>query len=166
LHCAFAYPERVNSLVLTSYPASSKMRDWATRFADAIDQTGLDAAGAAFVWGERSRFDPKGAALIRQGFFEHAPHALSRILRELLGSLSALSELRSKLAELQIPVLIVAGANDAPSLEASEELATLIPQATLQVLPEAGHVVNLESPTRFNAVLSAFLEQNRTSSNR
>src|SRR5450432_58851 len=89
LDYALREPTQVRALVLASYPSSGeqeKRRAWALGFASAIEARGLDEAGAEFVWGERSRFDPKGAALIRQGLLEHSPQALAHLLREVLAS--------------------------------------------------------------------------------
>src|SRR6266545_2627250 len=78
-------PERVRALLLASLPGTDEpRRRWARDFADAIERDGLEQAGSAFVWGERSRFDPAGAKLIRLGLLEHPPHALMHTLRQTL----------------------------------------------------------------------------------
>ncbi|HEY4105691.1 MAG TPA: alpha/beta hydrolase [Polyangiaceae bacterium] len=161
LDYALAHPSNVRALVLASYPSSGedpKRRAWALGFADVIEQRGLDEAGAEFVWGERSRFDPKGSALIRQGFLEHSAQALAHILREVLANTPSPRTLGARLHELTIPTCIVAGSDDTESLAPCEELAELLPNAELHVLEAAGHVVNLVKPAEFNALLSAFLK--------
>jgi 2-succinyl-6-hydroxy-2,4-cyclohexadiene-1-carboxylate synthase len=160
LDYALRYPSRVRALVLSSYPSSGedpKRHAWALGFADAIDARGLDAAGAEFVWGERSRFDPKGAALIRQGLLEHSPHALAQIQRQILATSPSPRTLGPRLRELSIPTCVIAGADDAESLAPCRDLAELLPQAELHVLEAAGHVVNLTRPDEFNQILAAFL---------
>jgi pimeloyl-ACP methyl ester carboxylesterase len=160
LDYALAHSSQVQALVLASYPPSGedpKRRDWALGFADAIEQRGLDEAGAEFVWGERSRFDPKGAAWIRQGFLEHSPQALAHLLREVLASAPSPRTFAARLAALTLPTCIVAGSEDAESLAPCKELAELLPRAELHVLEGAGHVVNLAKPAEFNALLTAFL---------
>ncbi len=52
---------------------------------------------------------------------------------------------------------MIAGGRDAPSVEASRVLAEATPGARLDVVPDAGHVVNLSSPKEFNALLLGFL---------
>lgn len=161
LDFALAQPDKVRALVLASYPSSGeeeKRRTWALGFANAIEQRGLDDAGAEFVWGERSRFDPKGAGLIRQGFLEHSPQALAHILRQVLATSPSPRTLAPRLAQLPIPTCIVAGSDDAESLAPCRDLAALLPNAELHVLEGAGHVVNLTKPAEFNAILSAFLD--------
>jgi pimeloyl-ACP methyl ester carboxylesterase len=161
LDYALREPTRVRALVLASYPSSGeepKRRSWALGFAEAIEARGLDEAGAEFVWGERSRFDPKGAALIRQGFLEHAPQALAHILREVLATSPSPHTLAPQLRALTIPTCVIAGSDDPESLEPCRELAELLPHAELHVLEGAGHVVNLAKPALFNELLADFLE--------
>lgn len=160
LDFALAQPTLVRALVLASYPSSgeeAKRQKWALGFAEAIEARGLDEAGSEFVWGERSRFDPKGAALIRQGLLEHSPQALAHILREVLATLPSPATLAPRLRTLSMPACIVAGSEDQESLAPCRELARLLPNAELHVLEGAGHVVNLEKPAEFNALLKAFL---------
>ena len=160
LDYALQYPERVRALVLASYPTSGeveKRRTWALGFARAIEERGLDEAGAEYVWGERSRFDPKGAKLIRQGLLEHAPHALAHLQRELLAASPSPSTLAPELRALDIPTCLIAGTDDPESLGPSRELAALLPRAELHEIEGAGHVVNLTKPTLFNQILTRFL---------
>lgn len=160
LDYALEFPNQVRALLLAAYPTSGeveKRRTWALGFADAIERRGLDDAGSEFVWGERSRFDPKGARLIRQGLMEHAPHALAHLQREILAASPSPRTLAPRLRELHIPTCLIVGTDDPESLGPSRELAHLLPQAELHELEGAGHVVNLTKPTLFNAILNTFL---------
>ncbi|HEY6559386.1 MAG TPA: alpha/beta hydrolase [Polyangiaceae bacterium] len=160
LRYGIGHSEDVYALVLASFPrtsADAANREWAMSFADEIERVGLDAAGERFVWGERSRFDAKGAALIRQGFLEHTPHALAHILRKVLAVQPSVSDMQSQLTELDVPTLLVAGENDHASVEASRALAEHLPRAELAVIAGAGHVVNLEAAEQFNSVVRDFL---------
>ena len=162
LDYARLHPERVRGLLLASYPSSGDVetrRAWALGFADAIERRGLDEAGAEFVWGERSRFDPKGAKLIRQGLLEHSPQALAHLQRELLACSPSLERLAPQLRELEIPTCLIAGTDDPESLGPCRQLATLLPRAKLHELLNAGHVVNLTRPTLFNQILLEFLAE-------
>jgi len=64
----------------------------------------------------------------------------------------------ARLGEIRVPTLIVGGAKDkgAPP-EALAEAAKAIPGAKHVVIPDAGHISNLENPTAFNAALREFL---------
>jgi pimeloyl-ACP methyl ester carboxylesterase len=64
------------------------------------------------------------------------------------------------LAAFTGPVLVVVGAEDelSPPAEA-EAMAAVPPNARFVVVPEAGHLANLESPDAFNAALGTFLRE-------
>ena len=164
LEFALAHPGRVRALVLASFPADSGggFAGVARAFGDCIDREGLAAAGERYAWGPDSGLDARGAALVRQGFLEHPPHALAHILREFLARRPTLAELAPGLRGLEIPTLVVAGERDAASLGASQLLAKLLPRAELAVVPAAGHVVNLARPAEFNTRLAGFLERTRS----
>jgi len=57
-----------------------------------------------------------------------------------------------------VPTLVLAAGQDrvAPA-DHMRELAALIPSARFVLVPDAGHLVNLEKPERFNEELSTFL---------
>lgn len=154
---------RVRALLLASYPGEAdKRRAWALGFAEAIETRGLDAAGAEFVWGDRTRFDEKGAKLIRQGLMEHAPHALAHIQREVLAVAPSPRAFADELRALDVPTCVIAGSEDTESLGPCRELAQYLPNATLHEIAGAGHVVNLAKPTLFNQTMTAFLEPFRS----
>jgi pimeloyl-ACP methyl ester carboxylesterase len=153
-------PERVRALLLASLPGTdAPRRAWATGFADAIEQDGLEQAGAAFVWGERSRFDPAGAKLIRQGLLEHPAHALMLILRQTLAQLPEVEALAAPLIALGKPVTVLAGADDEPAHEPSRRLAAALPGTRTVIVPNVGHVVNLAAPAVFNEELLALVDR-------
>jgi pimeloyl-ACP methyl ester carboxylesterase len=162
LEFALARPERLRGLVLASFPASADsggLASIASRFADAIDAHGLEAAGAEFVWGARSRLDARSAALVRQGFLEHSPAALAHMLRGVLDRLPTLEAWAPRLAGLAVPTCIVSGGADVGSLAVGRRLAEFIPHARHVAVPDAGHVVNLERPREFNNIISEFLKE-------
>jgi pimeloyl-ACP methyl ester carboxylesterase len=72
-----------------------------------------------------------------------------------LGELAKL-DLRPKLPDLKVPTLVLCGAEDKANLQPARELAATIPEARLEVIPEAGHIWNLQHPDRFNALLTEF----------
>ncbi len=86
--------------------------------------------------------------------------ALERKLPGLLGAL-VLSGAHAgpDAPERRPPVLVVVGDSDEMvSLDAARALAESAPRGRLDVIEDAGHLVSLDQPDRFNAVLARFLE--------
>lgn len=156
LHYALTHQQSLEALVLASFPSWGSTA-WATGFADAIDARGLESAGAEFIWGS-SRFDSEAQRFIRQGFMEHRPHALSAILRRVIAPPGSLDE-HVDLRLLSVPTLLLAGAEDEPSVTASKKLATVLPRSELIVVPSAGHLLNLQNPQAFNGAIESFLSE-------
>ena len=70
----------------------------------------------------------------------------------------------SRLDDLQTPLLVIVGElDDAETNDAMRHLATRVAGARLESFPTA-HMVNLEEPELFNAVLGEFLDFVRGSS--
>lgn len=164
-YTALAYaldaPEAPRGLILASYPTPRtdfERVSWAEGFAEAIEARGLDSAGAEFVWGPDSRFDANSAALIRQGFLEHAPHALAAMLRRVIAKIPEPEELVARLARLDVPTLIILGSEDAGAKAPSESLARHLANAELVTLAGAGHLVNLQATRMFNDAVRSFLD--------
>ena len=64
----------------------------------------------------------------------------------------------AELARLDVPTLVLAGEHDGVTgVEQSRELVSLIPGATLAVIPDAGHLANQEQPAACNALVRDFL---------
>ncbi len=64
------------------------------------------------------------------------------------------------LPSIAVPALVVVGDEDTLTPPAaSETMASALPSATLVVIPQAGHLSNLEQPQAFNAAVLSFLER-------
>lgn len=64
------------------------------------------------------------------------------------------------LAELDIPALVLVGADDAISPPAeAQAIAARLPRGELEVIPGAGRLSNLEKPAAFTAALARLLER-------
>jgi 2-succinyl-6-hydroxy-2,4-cyclohexadiene-1-carboxylate synthase len=69
----------------------------------------------------------------------------------------------SRLKELTMPVLVIAGANDKKYRSLAERLILEIgSNATLEIIKDSGHTPHLEQPNIFNDLLNNFLSANRT----
>ncbi|HET9443801.1 MAG TPA: alpha/beta fold hydrolase [Acidimicrobiales bacterium] len=64
------------------------------------------------------------------------------------------------LAGIAVPTLVVVGDQDQPSPpEVAREMAGAIPGARVVVVPDAGHLTNLEQPDAFNRAMRDFLDR-------
>ena len=60
--------------------------------------------------------------------------------------------------DLEIPTLVLVGADDKPFLAGTDYMASRIPGATKVVLEGAGHASNIDQPEAFNAAVLDFLD--------
>ena len=161
LRFALAYPQRTRALVLAAFPAGAaaagSLGASARAFADAIDEVGLEAAGARFVWGPDSGLDSPAAALIRQGFLEHSPRALAHTLREVIAVQPSIVDIGDAVRAIACPALVVVGDRDRLSQAPSALLAHTLPRARLVTIADAGHLVNVAQPAAFNAAVADFV---------
>ncbi len=78
----------------------------------------------------------------------------------IIGALTAMAERPDStelLAEIAIPTLVIVGADDVLTTTAdAERIAKGITGAELLVIPDAGHLSNLEQPDRFTAAVEGF----------
>ena len=71
--------------------------------------------------------------------------------------LMAETDLRDVLPQIRVPTLLIWGDRDARSpLRVAYEFARVIPDAELVVIPDCGHVSNLERPAAVNQAIRAF----------
>jgi pimeloyl-ACP methyl ester carboxylesterase len=82
--------------------------------------------------------------------------------RGIVGALRGMAirpDRRADLARISVPTLVLVGEEDVitPPAEA-QALAEAIPNARLEVVPEAGHLAPYENPWVANAVMLQFLE--------
>jgi len=80
------------------------------------------------------------------------------------GILSALEGMKDRsdstiiLGQINIPALIIHGAQDQIiTLNESESMASGVKNSSLEIIPGAGHLPNLEQPEMFNSIVSDFL---------
>lgn len=61
------------------------------------------------------------------------------------------------LPSVDVPVLVVVGADDKPFLGAADYMTAKVPKAELVVIPDAGHSCNIDQPELFNAKVLEYL---------
>ncbi|HTK10167.1 MAG TPA: 2-succinyl-6-hydroxy-2,4-cyclohexadiene-1-carboxylate synthase [Ktedonobacteraceae bacterium] len=64
--------------------------------------------------------------------------------------------LHERLADLNIPVLLLAGELDTKFCRIAQEMAAQLPQAELQIVPGAGHTIHLEQSKQFGQAVCTF----------
>jgi len=159
LHVALAHPDRVTRLVLVSTTAG--IEDPVGR----AERRAADEALAAWMqqrtiaevadrWGAQPLFagqSPEVAAAARADRLCNDPQHLAASLRGI--GTGAMAPLWERLGELTMPVAVLAGEHDAKFAELGRRLAGELPDATLTVVPEAGHALMLEAPAAVAAAI-------------
>ncbi len=70
------------------------------------------------------------------------------------------ANLRMELSRINLPTLVLVGEHDTVTpLELSKELQEGIKDAQMIVIPDAGHLSNLDNPSAFNCAIQNFLNQ-------
>jgi pimeloyl-ACP methyl ester carboxylesterase len=68
------------------------------------------------------------------------------------------ADLREMLPDVAVPTLLIWGDQDVRSpLSVARQFEEAIPDARLVVIPDCGHVSNLQQPDRFNEAVRDFL---------
>lgn len=162
LHLAVARPDLVTRLVLVSGTAGLETAaeraarvDSDEALANEIERDGVEA----FV--ERWLALPLFAGLPRDraGVAERLANSAAGLASSLrLAGTGAQHSLWDRLGDVTMPVLLVAGADDAKFVAIGERLHDAIAGSQLVVVPGAGHTVHLEQPERFADVLGTWLD--------
>ena len=168
LACAVRHPGAVASLVLLAGRAGID---------DAAERTARHAADDALAASLETQgiepfldewlTQPLFATLQRLGPGFMANERRERLAndpRELAASLRALGPAAqppvfAALPQVQVPVLLVAGALDTRFVAAAHDLAARLPRAEMCEIADAGHAAHLEQPAAFVAAVRAFLRR-------
>lgn len=144
-----AYPERVLALMLfdtgPGYKKEAPRDEWnkmTGTMAKALETKGLAAAGAG----------PE-ATLAQHRSAQGLAHAARGMLAQSDGRVI------ESLPSIKVPTLVLAGANDAQFLAATDYMASKIPGAEKVILANAGHAANIDQPEAFNKAVRAFLDR-------
>ncbi len=155
------YPERVAGLILAATRAG----------ADSEEGKAAREAAAATVRAEGTA--PIVASMLPKmmALASSEDDELVEFVREIMegaspeGVMGALAAMKDRpdstpsLDEIDVPTLIIHGADDQLiSLAEAEAMAAAIPDSQLVVVPDAGHLPNLEQPDIFNDAVIDFIE--------
>jgi pimeloyl-ACP methyl ester carboxylesterase len=167
LEIAVAAPERVSALVVLGAPHPD--HEWSAeadaedeRETAAVERRDLDAAVAVTLrmWVDGTRppgsADPAVAALVEE--MQRRAYELQLPVLDAAEAQELVPDLGARLGEIAVPTLVAVGEHDIPDIVASaERLAADIPGALLATLPGGAHLVSLERPAAFDALVLGFL---------
>ena len=146
-----AHPERVRALLMIStgpgFRNDDARADWnayANTVADRFAEKGLSYLT------DRSDEPTAAAHQDANGLVLAARHMMTQQHSNVIDSLPS----------IDVPTLVLVGANDKRFLNAADYMANKVPAATKVVIPEAGHTSNIDQPAAFNAALQSFLASN------
>jgi len=103
--------------------------------------------------------DPRGFARYIQQLSEHSALGSANTMLGYQARRPSLYDLKSEIAGITAPLLVVAGDEDDPTLEPGLMIKRTLPKAGLVVLPRSGHALNLEDPAQFNRIVEDFFHQ-------
>ena len=169
LHFGLAHPQRALSLTFAgggygSYPAvHAKFQQDSRANAETIRTQGLahfvDTYGRGPTRVQLQNKDPRAFDEYLRQFREHSAAGSINTLLGVQARRPSFYDRTAEIGRLQVPLLILTGDEDEPSLEPSLMIKRCAPGAALAVLPRSGHGINLEEPELFNRLLEDFLHQ-------
>ncbi len=165
LALAASKPERVSHLVLADVGAGAddpiKLESMARRWGDLIGRGDTDELVCEMLRSELFKVYARRnlrrrnhmAALIRATPIDGLRYTLS----EVLAKRKSLFRLTSMLKSIRVPTLVMVGQLDYVCSKAARLMAQSIPNTTLKIIDNSGHMAPLEQPAAFNAALLEFL---------
>jgi 3-oxoadipate enol-lactonase len=154
-------PERFRAAVLCDTRSEADPNDARIRravTAAAVKNTGAEAFAAEFVKSVFAADSLKTRADAVEKIRSVIAHTSPLSIAGTLIALAARTDTTPSLDKIRIPVLILVGEHDAitpPS--AARAMHEHIKGSTLQIIPAAAHMSNLENPGAFTAALQTFL---------
>ena len=166
LRLALDHPATVERLLLESPSAGvpdpaarAARREADERWATLIETGGIEAFADAWeaqpLFASRHRLPDDERRRWREIVVANRPGALAASLRG--AGQGAMEPLLERLPQIRQPTLVVAGALDEVGLGRAREIAGRLPNARLEIVPDAGHAPHLEAPVTFRRVVVEFL---------
>lgn len=175
LALALRHPDRVAALALIG--ASPGIADADARveraaadreLADAIEREGIESFSRRWednpLFATQSALAPALRAAMRRQRLAQDPRRLATALRAFGTGMQP--AVHDQLAQLAMPVLLMAGELDGKYAVIAREMAALIPGAVVRIVAESGHAVPLERAAACAVELDSFLNDAAKSSSR
>ena len=157
------HPRRLAGAVFAATRAGaddSAAREKRTKLAEAVKGGSPDVVAESFETVLFAPETPKGdPALVEEirGWMRATPP------QGLVAGLIAMrdrKDYRRMLSDFHVPALVIGAREDrAIPVEESRYLDEQLPDSSLCILPEGGHMVNMEQPEQFNTCLLSFLDR-------
>lgn len=168
LHFALRHPDRTRALLLIDSGPGFKNPDAQARWTTQIDRMGqrfetegmrslIESRGAVTAIGRFA--DSPAAKAAAAAIAAQDGAAVAAFGRRVAGPAPCVID---DLARITAPALVIVGAEDEAYLRASEVMTAKLPRARRVVIPDAGHVVNLDQPEAFDRAVADFLRELRT----
>lgn len=166
LALAVRHPERVDRMVLVSTsPGLEQAGERAARrahdagLADKLLSQGLESFvddwEALPLFRTQQRLDPVERSAIRHSRLHNDARGLAMSLRGL--GTGQQPSFWPNVADLRMPILFMAGAEDSKFTEIASLMAQRLPSSRLAIVEGAGHAVHLEQPQVFDRIVVEFL---------
>ena len=166
LHFGFSYPGRARSLVVAGcgYGAApserQKFTEEAEKSARQFETLGMAKASETYAIGPtRVQFqnkDPRGWKEFADQLAEHSSEGAALTMRGVQKRRPSLFDLVDRMRTITAPTLIMTGDEDWSCLEPALLMKRTIPTSGLVVMPNAGHLINLEEPDAFKITFRLF----------
>ena len=173
-YCAKGRPPKARSLTLAgvgsgAHPAAYQgFQESSRAHSESIREHGMAHFAASYGSGAaRVQFqnkDPRGFAEYNRQLAEHSAVGSANTMAGYQGRRPSLYHLTEEISRIDVPVLVMAGDEDEPCIEASVMLKRAIPRSGLAVLAKSGHGINVEEPGLFNQLLDDFLHRGEAGS--
>jgi 2-succinyl-6-hydroxy-2,4-cyclohexadiene-1-carboxylate synthase len=160
------HPDRVSALILESATAGIQDEHERHQRAEAdlalarrIEEAGVEAFVNEWeqlpIWESQRALPDQALRLQRDIRLRNRAVGLANSLRGM--GQGAQPSYWDRLSEIEVPVLLMAGALDRKFVGIAGQMGVRIADATLSVVPEAGHAVHLERPHEFIGDAREFL---------
>ncbi|MCZ6891835.1 MAG: alpha/beta fold hydrolase [Chloroflexi bacterium] len=160
-----AHPERVAALLIidsataSGIPLPTAVRASLEKNVELADTQGMEAvadhaiAASPNIAG-RVRQGPEAVRAIRKVIVGNSPVGYSNTIQAILAS----DSITDRLPQIKAPTLVLVGDEDT-ALPAAHVTHERIASSELVIIPDAGHLSNLEQPSAFNRAMLMFLAE-------